>query len=208
MRTDFTSLDRRIYRTRLMIQESLISLILEKGFERISVKDIADHANVNRSTFYAHYQDKFDLLDTIIEEKLALLSKLFKETGPQVESRLLKFDEPDPYFVVLFNYMADSARFYKVMFTFLEQERFKLKMQEVIREALYDRISRLRMEQKLSVPLDIVLDYASSSVMGVAENWVKKDIIYSPHHMALQLTRLASLGIYKAIGMEDNGRQN
>jgi AcrR family transcriptional regulator len=54
--------DRRVRRTRDLLRRSLIALILEKGYERITVQDILDHADIGRSTFYTHYQGKDDLL--------------------------------------------------------------------------------------------------------------------------------------------------
>src|SRR5882724_11296655 len=54
--------DRRVRRTRNVLRQSLIALILEKGYEQITVQDILDHADVGRSTFYTHYQGKDDLL--------------------------------------------------------------------------------------------------------------------------------------------------
>ncbi len=54
--------DRRIQRTQGLLQEALIALILEKGYEAITVQDILERANLGRSTFYAHYRDKEDLL--------------------------------------------------------------------------------------------------------------------------------------------------
>lgn len=54
--------DRRIVRTKKDIKETFISLLEEKGFEKISVSDLTEHANINRGTFYLHYQDKYDLL--------------------------------------------------------------------------------------------------------------------------------------------------
>ena len=55
-------LDRRIQRTRDVLHGALISLMIEKGYENITVQDIIDRANVGRSTFYAHYAGKQDLL--------------------------------------------------------------------------------------------------------------------------------------------------
>jgi AcrR family transcriptional regulator len=53
---------RDVQRTRRLLLNSLIDLILERGYETITVQDIIDRANVGRSTFYAHFQDKEDLL--------------------------------------------------------------------------------------------------------------------------------------------------
>ena len=54
--------DRRVLRTQQLLQTALISLIQEKGFEALSVQDIIDRANVGRATFYAHFDNKEDLL--------------------------------------------------------------------------------------------------------------------------------------------------
>ncbi|MCB0097425.1 MAG: TetR/AcrR family transcriptional regulator, partial [Caldilineaceae bacterium] len=54
--------DRRIQKTRRALQDALLTLIVERRYDKITVQDILDRANVGRSTFYAHYRDKDDLL--------------------------------------------------------------------------------------------------------------------------------------------------
>jgi len=54
--------DRRIQKTRKLLHEALISLILKKDYKSITIQEIIDRANVGRSTFYTHFQDKDDLL--------------------------------------------------------------------------------------------------------------------------------------------------
>ena len=54
--------DRRVQRTRLLLHKGLMSLILEKKYESITVQEILDRADVGRSTFYLHFRDKDDLL--------------------------------------------------------------------------------------------------------------------------------------------------
>ena len=55
-------IDRRIQKTRKLLSQALLDLILEKGYERVTVQDILDRANVGRSTFYTHYENKELLL--------------------------------------------------------------------------------------------------------------------------------------------------
>ena len=64
--------DPRVTRTQKLIRAALVSLLGEKSFESITVQDIADRATVNRATVYAHYTDKFALLDAIIREDVAM----------------------------------------------------------------------------------------------------------------------------------------
>ena len=59
--------DRRVQRTQQLLQTALISLIQEKGFEALSVQDVIDRANVGRATFYAHFDNKEDLLVSRLE---------------------------------------------------------------------------------------------------------------------------------------------
>jgi AcrR family transcriptional regulator len=66
--------DRRVRRTRELLRRAFLSLILEKGYDRITVQDILDRADVGRSTFYAHYRDKEDLLQAGFEDIRAALA--------------------------------------------------------------------------------------------------------------------------------------
>jgi AcrR family transcriptional regulator len=65
--------DPRIKRTRQMLFEALIALLVEKNFESITVQDIADRSTVNRGTIYAHFKDKFALLEAMIQEDFGRL---------------------------------------------------------------------------------------------------------------------------------------
>ncbi|MBI4920994.1 MAG: helix-turn-helix transcriptional regulator [Devosia nanyangense] len=87
-------MDRRALRTRRALHEALIQLIFERDYDGISVADIADAANVGRSTFYAHFTDKDDLLRSGIDHLRAILfaehsSDIAGET--QAERRPLGF---------------------------------------------------------------------------------------------------------------------
>lgn len=84
--------DPRVIRTKQLIIDSFLILLLEKDFQAISIKDITDRATVNRSTFYRHFTDKYALLDVIvcqmIDKKIMQSSKrhigLNEETLPSV----------------------------------------------------------------------------------------------------------------------------
>ena len=77
-------LDRRVRRTRRILHEALISLILEKGYGRITVQDILDRADVGRSTFYVHYRDKEALLVTSFDDLRDELQRTIEAMAPGV----------------------------------------------------------------------------------------------------------------------------
>ena len=60
--------DLRVIKTKQSIKGAFMDLVLEKGFEHVSVKDICNKAMINRNTFYLHYLDKIDLLEKIVKE--------------------------------------------------------------------------------------------------------------------------------------------
>jgi AcrR family transcriptional regulator len=70
--------DPRVRRTRKLLEDAFVALLFEKGFHVLSVQDVAEWATVNRATFYAHFLDKYDLLDHVVGDwfRAALTSKV------------------------------------------------------------------------------------------------------------------------------------
>ena len=75
--------DKRVARTRDRLGDAMIALILEKPFDSITVQDVLDRAGVGRSTFYAHYKDKDDVLISEVDEFFADVATQVAESGEQ-----------------------------------------------------------------------------------------------------------------------------
>jgi AcrR family transcriptional regulator len=90
--------DLRVRRTRKLLQQALIELTVEKGFAALTVRDITERAMVNRSTFYRHYLDKYDLLEEYLNE-------IYELTTSQ--------DVPGP--LNLLKHIQQFSDFYRVM---------------------------------------------------------------------------------------------
>ena len=75
--------DPRVKRTRKLLQQTLLDLMHEKSFAAITVQDIAERSTLNRATFYAHFEDKYDLLDSIMREGVEqALAATISDTAP------------------------------------------------------------------------------------------------------------------------------
>src|SRR5918995_7303911 len=88
--------DRRIERTQQLLRGALRSLIQEKGFEALTVQEIIDRANVGRATFYAHFDNKDDLLASGFEDLRAALRARQHDAlsrGRSVEERVFAFSQ-------------------------------------------------------------------------------------------------------------------
>ena len=76
------TIDRRIRRTRQLLLNTLVDLILEKGYETITIQEIIDRADIGRSTFYFHFQDKEDLLLSGFENLRESYEVFYKHLSP------------------------------------------------------------------------------------------------------------------------------
>ncbi len=75
--------DRRVQRTRQLLQDALLAMVIEKGYDATTVQDIIDRANVGRATFYAHFPDKQTLLTSRLEDLRGLLTERRRQAaGP------------------------------------------------------------------------------------------------------------------------------
>jgi AcrR family transcriptional regulator len=81
--------DPRVKRTRKLLEEAFVALLAEKSFQAISVQDIAERATVNRATFYAHFEDKYALMDQVIRDTFQeVLQQRLGEGAPLTRGNL------------------------------------------------------------------------------------------------------------------------
>ena len=111
--------DRRIQKTRKLLQEALIELVAEKGYESIAIQELLDRANVGRSTFYAHFQDKeqllrsiLDRLDELFEQHKKQVLDATKNLGNAEDADLARSLSPT---LNLFQFVGQHHRFFKAM---------------------------------------------------------------------------------------------
>src|SRR5215211_4419914 len=103
-----SKVDRRSERTRQLLSAALIELMLEQRYDTITVQDIIDRANIGRSTFYAHYLDKEDLLMSGFTRLLDTLSPEHQQIGAGEYQAL-------PGLAGFFQHVQDHHRLYKAL---------------------------------------------------------------------------------------------
>ncbi len=169
--------DRRVQKTRQILQKAIMDLIIEKGFESITVQDILDKANVGRSTFYAHYQDKGELLHSCFEEFHNLLEQhaLNLSEGSRRPSKL----ELNTDFVLIFlKFVAENRQFLKALLT--EED-----LSETIKDSLFDSVyapfkRRLgRGKNNQIPPPEVIAQYFVNACFGIIKWWVTNDMPYT-----------------------------
>jgi AcrR family transcriptional regulator len=113
-----TSTDPRALRTRKLLREALMQVVIDKPFRDLTIRDITQSAGINRATFYLHYEDKYALLeDCAIQLFSKIRGAVESEFGltPDVFSPVPFVDHGNRMSVVL-QHIQDHSGFYKAMF--------------------------------------------------------------------------------------------
>jgi AcrR family transcriptional regulator len=199
MTTEVKKLDPRVIRTRQMLRDALVSLIAEKGFDAITVQDIADRATLNRATFYLHYQDKHDLLIKSLHDAI---DELMADIGPTNEKAPLMADGPQRPIVQVFHHVAQHARFFQVMLGAEGVPSFIAGVRDYMAEITLRWLSVLQPDPAMSiVPLEIVANSLSWSLLGVLIWWLDHDLPQSPEYMAEQFRLLITSDLRQVLGL-------
>lgn len=198
--------DLRTIRTKNAIRDALVEAMEEKNFESITVKDITTRANINRSTFYDHYLDKYDLLATFQEEILSELINMVKGNLPNVIAeyeRSTSLQAPFTTAVSIFEYINKNSRFMNVVLSSNGDLSFQTKLKEFMWKMLIENGSdALVNEKNLLVPADYLTSYVASAHLGIIQQWLDNGRKESPEEMAHILSTITVNGPYFAAGLK------
>jgi AcrR family transcriptional regulator len=200
MPKELKKLDPRVVRTRQMLRDALVSLIAEKGFDALTVQDIADRATLNRATFYLHYQDKHDLLVKSLHDAI---DELIADIGTLNENGQLVFEGPQRPIKRVFEHVAQHRRFYQVMMGAEGVPSFIAGVRDYIAEITQQWLKMLQpAPENSAVPLDIVANSLSWSLLGVLLWWLEHDMPHSPEFMAEQFRLLITSDLRQVLGLK------
>ena len=172
-----------------MLGEALIQLIMEKGYENIIVQDILDRANIGRSTFYAHFLDKEDLLRNGFEQLRHALEKEGVGNKNGWEIALHLFQHAQSHYP-LYKAMAGKESGDLV---FKQAHKY---LSGLLRDYLKPRVSI----KKGGVPLDMVVNYIVGSFFSLLEWWLDHNMPYPPERMTEIFKELTKPGVENSLG--------
>ena len=170
------TVDRRIERTRQLLQEALIAVILEKGFEATTVQDVIDRANVGRSTFYAHFQDKEDLL-------LSGFEHLWAEFEKHLTAASANNEGPWGLSLSMFQHAESQRRLYKAMAGKQGGNIALMYIQKYLSAYLAEHLKEQLKKHKKGFPPEILSYHITSSFISLLTWWLDTDSTYSAEQM-------------------------
>lgn len=201
MRENYTDL--RVIRTLESIKAALVELIEEKGFDAITVKDITTRAKINRGTFYAHYQDKYDLMNKCQEEIIRGLADIGREGFSDVLGELRTspmLSRPLKPAILIFEYLDKNSAFMKAVLGPKGDLSFQSRLKDYMCNIFYE-IMFINQEDLL-VPGEYLASYVSLAHIGVIQQWLNSGRKESPQEMARILSTITLNGPVFAAGLK------
>ena len=194
--------DRRVRRTQATLQRALIGLVEERDLSQINVADVADRADVSRSTFYDHYQDVHELaeaactsmLDDMFRSVLAIYATRDYPAGPS--------EDPDPALTAFFTHFAEHAGLYRSLLGPTGSARVIEHVRRRTTAAFH--FGRLALtggtpppdtDDLADFPLDVPAASVAGALLGVAEDWLQRGCPRTPLEMTV-LTKPVLLALH------------
>lgn len=170
-------MDRRILKTRQAIMNTFVALLAEKGFEKITINDIAERANINRGTVYLHYVDKFDLLDKCIEMYVELLLNHCADTADTTLNTSA--------FQSIFEYLEKNFAIYKLLLSNESFGLFSNRLYAVLSQTVTEAMG-IKSENNAFLN-DVTTHFLTSGFIGVVEWWINNSMPCSVQEITTQL---------------------
>jgi AcrR family transcriptional regulator len=188
--------DRRIQKTLQLLQNALVELILEKGYDAVTIQEILDRANVGRSTFYAHFENKDQLLRSLLvalnerfEEgirQIAESGKSYEANADHMPFRVLQFIEQNRnlFKAMLGKQGAHSNPFHDYLFA-VTREHFRMMIQLKSGDLLR---------------LEMAAHFYTHAFIGALIWWLENDLVYSTQEFGQVINQLTLPGLNEAFG--------
>jgi len=181
--------DRRVARTRQVLQQAFHEIAREKGFAATSVQDITERANVNRGTFYAHYADKYALYDAIVREEFRHLLERTLPPVSQWDQRTLRL-------------------LIKTVLEYFAKRRRECHESDVLapltERATHEELTGLLLawlnqgwgkERRWRVPRETIAQVMSWAIFGAAAQWCEEPATRSSEQMAADVLLVIMEGV-------------
>jgi AcrR family transcriptional regulator len=178
--------DRKRELTNQSLKNAFIQLVLKYGSEEpITISDITDLADLNRSTFYIHFQDKYDLLDSLYEDAVNGLYYAYKI--PYKDMEKLEMVEAVPFTTLLLEHIEKNKKLFKALTLIEANPDIHERIEEMIFKLFTEEII-LVVENPGEIDYEIFLNYHLHATLGVIKYWIKKDFIHPVEFISEQLT--------------------
>lgn len=194
---------RRQTSTKKEIRETFIYLLNTKGFDNLTVTDIARGSEINRGTFYLHYVDKYDLMEKLEMEviydlkQIMLLDTYANSINIEEPLNLIPYDR----IVNALYYIKDDFSFFSALSGKGGDHNFPTLIKDVLKETVQaniDQVDYLQFSKK-GIPEDYAIEILLSGIIAIIMVWIKKGGVESPEKIGQMIELTKKLPPYELL---------
>jgi AcrR family transcriptional regulator len=194
------SSDLRVIKTKQLLKEALLALLTEMEFEEITIMKLTTYAQINRSTFYAHFYDKYDLLERTINDELFTFAE---EVAPKSEEELMAVHIPKSLYLRATQYIYQREEFFKIMMGKNGIPSFQQQFLEIIKRYMGNYLERYHPQpDEMGIPREFLISYVAHAYVGVISYWLQSGTQYSPQYVAEKLASMTVRGPLSIAGLK------
>ena len=180
-------MDRRKRYTRMVLKESLMELLKDKPISNITIKEICELADINRSTFYSHYSSQYDLLNAIEEEFIEDMVSTLSQYNFSKEEEALKMTEK------ILEYIAMKSDECQTLLSENSDIHFQKKGMMITQEFIFKNwITDSQLDRETFEYINI---FVVSGSIYVIKNWLENGMDKSPREMAEIINNFINQGL-------------
>jgi AcrR family transcriptional regulator len=188
------TIDRRIQRTQQMLSNALFTLIVERGYDAITVQDVTECANIGRATFYLHYHDKEQLLE-------GSLLNLFDDLTKDVELTPNFSATYQSLSIRVFQHIAERHELYRALFKEGGPPFIIVRMHKWLAALIQYRVLKPRIEQSIhDVDAGLLAMHCAGSLLALIIWWLDHDLAPAAEQLGYLFWQLIAPGINDALG--------
>lgn len=185
--------DKRIKRTKRIFHHALLMLVQEKNFESISISEIVRKADVNRGTFYFHYEQKEDLLEEMVQTTLTQMVVAYRKPHKSYQEMSITEISTIP----LFEHFIEHKLFYKTMLSSRVPIHLHDRMLKMMEFQYHQDIDFSLPLLATDIDHDLFYSYRVYGLIGLIINWIKNDFNHSIDFMVEQLGKIVTINTQK-----------
>ena len=183
-------------KTEAKIKAAFTTLVKNKGFDAMTVSDLAREADINRGTFYMHYVDKFDLRDQLLDDVIAdLAAILIPESDDDNEPLDVEDIIKSRNLVSAMRYLKRDYAFFDAISSSGNDMQLYERVKDVIKQLLLGQVSRLRKapDDTPGIPREYAMEILVSSTSSILWLWLRRGCQESPETISGVIERSKSI---------------
>lgn len=180
--------DRRVKYTKMVLKESFIKLLYEKPITKITIKEICEFADINRTTFYSHYRDQYDLLreiqNELMTEIISYLDQHNENKAGAVSTETLER---------IFTYIKEKADICTLLFSDSVDTNFEKQVIKLFHEWCISTWTSNGFDTNFD--MEYIYTFSAYGCIGVIKKWLAEGMKKSVSEMAKLVTKMTSQGL-------------